>query len=120
MFARYAVFYTPIGALADFGAAWLGWDSAQGRAMPHLAVVGIDVAMITATPEIYGLHGTLKAPFTLARSGDPVHLQQAVSDFAHEHATFDIGEMELRRDCDSVALRPAIGSAASTVQFFHL
>ena len=33
---RFAVYYTPHrGALAEFGAAWLGWDIASGKSVAH-------------------------------------------------------------------------------------
>ena len=106
MFERYAIFYTPIGPLADFGARWLGWDSAKGHAVPHPVVDGVDVALVTATPRKYGLHGTLKAPFRLAEGTDLEQLQRASADFASRHRAFGIGTLELRHDAGFVALRP--------------
>ena len=52
------------GPLADFGAAWLGWDVAKGRDTPQPDVPGLHD--ITMTPRKYGFHGTLKPPFRLA------------------------------------------------------
>lgn len=106
MFERFAIFYTPTGALADFGAAWLGWDSATGRAVPH-PDTGLDVATITATPRKYGLHGTLKAPFRLSVESDPANLQMAVADFAKRHAAVDIGHLQMAHHHGFIALRPA-------------
>ena len=65
-FDRYAIYYTPQGALAEAGAAWLGWDLARGRAVAHPEVAGLDVAALTETPRKYGLHATVKPPFVLA------------------------------------------------------
>ena len=65
-FDRYAIYYTPKGALAEAGAAWLGWDLARGRAVAHPEVRGLDVAALTETPRKYGLHATIKPPFVLA------------------------------------------------------
>lgn len=50
--------------MADFGAAWLGWDIARGveASQPDLP----DLHDITMTPRKYGFHGTLKPPFRLA------------------------------------------------------
>ena len=112
MFERYAIFYTPDGPLADFGARWLGWDSARGRAGPHIAVDGIDVALVTDTPRKYGMHGTLKAPFRLAQGTDIGQVQGAVADFATRYPAFAIGQMELRDDAGFVALRPGTKSKA--------
>ena len=124
MFKRYAVFFTPSGPLATFGAAWLGWDSAQGCAVPHPGIDGIDVASVTATPRKYGLHGTLKAPFRLADHATLARLQAATEAFARQHAAFDIGQLALRYDCGFIALRPETQSvqlqdfAAATVKAF--
>ncbi|WP_322892787.1 MULTISPECIES: DUF1045 domain-containing protein [unclassified Yoonia] len=107
MFERFAIFYTPTGALADFGAAWLGWDNASGRFVPHPDVPGVDVATVTATPRKYGIHGTLKAPFRLSADTGPVKLQQAVADFAKRHAAVAIGHLQLAHHHGFVALRPA-------------
>lgn len=112
MFERYAIFYTPTGPLADFGAHWLGWDSAKGCAVGHPVIGGIDVAEITQTPRKYGLHGTLKAPFHLAEGGDLARLQDAATDFAASQAAFSIGALALRYDSGFVALRPKIQPAA--------
>ena len=62
---RFALYYTPPpGKLADFGAAWLGWDLRRGVA---LAPVAPEFAALTEAPRRYGFHATLKAPFALAQ-----------------------------------------------------
>jgi hypothetical protein len=106
MFERYAVFYTPTGPLAEVGARWLGWDSAKGCAVPHPVVNDIDVACVTQTPRKYGLHGTLKAPFSLTDGCDLAQLQAVAEDFAASQPAFDIGALALRYDSGFVALRP--------------
>jgi putative phosphonate metabolism protein len=111
MFERYAIFYTPSDAFAAFGAAWLGWDSAQGCCVPHCDVKDVDVAKITATPRKYGLHATLKAPFRLADGASLDQLHSAAEQFAKGQAAFDIGTLELRDDRGFVALRPEAASA---------
>ncbi|MGL6208804.1 MAG: DUF1045 domain-containing protein, partial [Paracoccaceae bacterium] len=66
---RYAIYYAPeTGDLADFTAAWLGWDPVLGQAVPHPQIEGRPhaVADLTATPRKYGFHGTIKPPFHLA------------------------------------------------------
>lgn len=106
MFERYAIFYTPNDEFAAFGAAWLGWDSAQGCRVSHCDVASVDVAHITATPRKYGLHATLKAPFRLADGASLDQLHSAAEAFAKRQAAFDIGTLELRDDRGFVALRP--------------
>ncbi|QHQ36782.1 DUF1045 domain-containing protein [Algicella marina] len=65
MHTRYAIYYTPSGRLADFGASWLGWDVRTGTAVAH-PPLDLPLAEMTATPRKYGLHATLKPPFRLA------------------------------------------------------
>jgi len=106
MFERYAIFYTPTGPLADFGAQWLGWDSAYGRPVVQPEIAGIDVPTITQTARKYGLHGTLKAPFKLAEGCDLAQLQDVATTFATGQPAFEIGALTLRHDSGFVALRP--------------
>ena len=107
MFERYAIFFTPTGALAKWGAHWLGWDSATGAAPGHPQIAGLDVAALTATPRKYGLHGTLKAPFQLADGVTEADVRQAAESFVADRAPCNIGQLELRYDGGFVALRPA-------------
>ena len=108
MFERYAIFYTaPSGAFADFGAAWLGWDSAKAKTATHPEILGIDIHALTATPRKYGFHATLKAPFHLAADCTEDALHQAVEIFAQTHAAEDIGHLVLTATHGFLALRPA-------------
>lgn len=70
----------PQGPLADFGAAWLGWDVARGRQAPQPALPGL--RDITMTPRKYGFHGTLKPPFQLKESHTLDALEAAASELA--------------------------------------
>jgi hypothetical protein len=106
MFERYAIFYTPVGALAAFGAAWLGWDSATGRAVDHPDLAGVDAAQVTQTPRKYGLHGTIKAPFRLAPDSNVAALQTDLADLAKVTAAVDIGPLHLIHADGFVGLRP--------------
>lgn len=81
-FRRYAVYYAPPpGPLADFGAAWLGWDMDRGAAVAHPDLPGLPMPMeeITATPRKYGFHATLKPPFRLAEGRSETELVEAVA-----------------------------------------
>lgn len=73
MYHRYAIYVTaaPDTALAQFGAEWLGWDSATGTAVTQPQVAGLDMPAITAAPHPYGFHGTIKPPFRLAGASTP-------------------------------------------------
>lgn len=84
-FSRYAIFFTPApGALASFGASWLGWDLASGRPVPHPSVAGLpqEIRALTAAPRRYGFHATLKPPFVLAPGQSEALLQDACAELA--------------------------------------
>lgn len=107
MFKRYAIFHTPHGAFADWGAAWLGWDSAGGKPVPIEDVADLDVAALTDRPRKYGLHGTLKAPFRLADGATQTSLRTALAEFAKAQAPISLGTLSVVHQNGFVALRPA-------------
>lgn len=81
-YQRYAVYYAPPpGKLAEFGAAWLGWDLERGERVAHPTIEGLPLPIeeITATPRKYGFHATLKPPFRLAEGRSEDELIDAVS-----------------------------------------
>ena len=85
--ARYAVYFVPEpGApLARFGAAWLGYDIAGGKAAARPALAGVPaerLEAITAEPRRYGFHATLKPPFSLAEGTSAAALDAAVAALA--------------------------------------
>ena len=99
-FSRYAIYYTPPnGALATFGAQWLGWDIETGCAVPHPAISGLPapISEMTATPRKYGLHGTIKPPFRLADGTTTDGLKAAFSDLAAQLPAVSLDGLELTR-----------------------
>ncbi|HTZ38232.1 MAG TPA: DUF1045 domain-containing protein [Stellaceae bacterium] len=91
--ARYAVYFVPEpGApLARFGAAWLGYDIAGGKAAARPALAGVPaerLEAITAEPRRYGFHATLKPPFSLAEGTSAAALDAAVAALAARIAPF--------------------------------
>ncbi len=76
---RYAVYYAPPpGPFADRAAAWLGRDAAFGKPVtqPDIADLPIPLQDLTADPRKYGFHGTLRAPFRLAKGVDEAELHR--------------------------------------------
>lgn len=108
MFKRYAIYYTPAAgtALADFGADWLGWDSAAGAVRVHPDVPGVDMAEITATPRKYGFHGTIKPPFRLADGASPDALADALAMICASAAPVLLEGLQLARLGRFLALVP--------------
>lgn len=110
-FRRYAVYWAPPpdSALARFGAAWLGWDAAAGRAVPHPEPPGVPlpIAEITATPRRYGFHATLKAPFRLHPDAEFDVLDVEGHFIADEVAPFEAPPLRLERIGPLIALVPS-------------
>ncbi|MEL6451181.1 MAG: DUF1045 domain-containing protein [Pseudomonadota bacterium] len=108
MYARYAIYYTPApgSALADFGAGWLGWDSAAGAPVPHPAMGDLDVPSITATPRKYGFHGTIKPPFRMADGQTPEALQAALAALCTTAPAVTLDGLRLARLGKFLALVP--------------
>jgi hypothetical protein len=106
-FRRYAVYYTPPpGALADFGAGWLGWDPVRGTRVPRtLPVDGAEE--ITATPRRYGFHATLKAPFRLAPGRTRPELEAALAVRAAATPAVRGARLRMERLGPFLALVPA-------------
>ena len=107
MFERYAIFYTPpAGPLADFTAAWLGWDSEKARAVSHPSIACLDVSKVPATPRRYGFHGTLKAPFHLASGCTRDELMAAVEELSTRQAPVVLDRLQPSQTSGFIALRP--------------
>ncbi|MFK7764028.1 MAG: DUF1045 domain-containing protein [Roseobacter sp.] len=106
MFQRYAVYYTPEGALAECGAAWLGWDVARGVYREHPKIGDLDVAGLTQTPRRYGVHGTIKPPFFLAPGSCSKTLSQELEDLCHRLAPVMLEGLQVRTLGRFIALTP--------------
>jgi putative phosphonate metabolism protein len=114
-FRRFALFWAPPrgGALARFGASWLGWDIDAGELVPHLDVpqLPVSVAEITATPRRYGFHGTLKPPFRLRDGAGLAELDRAAAALAAAVAPFQAPPLAPARIGAFVALVPSAACA---------
>ncbi len=109
---RYAIYWTPdaAGALAAFGASWLGHDPALGRSVARLVLPGIDTReqdAATLSPRRYGLHGTLKPPFALALGADAAELEARLARFAAAMASFTVPALKLADIKGFLALVPS-------------
>ncbi|WP_375262853.1 DUF1045 domain-containing protein [Palleronia sp.] len=112
-FRRYALYFLPDDALADFGATWLGWDVRNGTSVPHPDIPGLPASVedLTATPRRYGLHGTLKAPFRLADGASEAELSDDLAAFAASTPPASTGRLVAVRLSRFLALVPS-GEAA--------
>lgn len=111
---RFALYYAPEpGDFADAAASWLGWDLAQGRAVPQPAVdLPRPLAGITAAPRKYGFHATLKPPFRLAEGCTAAGLHGAVTQLAASLAPLEMPGLQMVALDGFLALVPTGDPAA--------
>ncbi|WP_324751484.1 DUF1045 domain-containing protein [Roseovarius sp. Pro17] len=107
---RYGIYYTPPdGALACFGAAWLGWNIASGQSAPHpedITGLPTSIAELTETPRRYGFHATIKPPFRLAQGAQPEALYDALANFCAARTPVTLDGTKLARLGRFVAIVP--------------
>jgi putative phosphonate metabolism protein len=115
--ARVAVYYAPPAddPLAMAGATWLGRDGETNAPLPQPDLP--DIAAITADPQGYAFHATLKPPMRLARGTDWFQLIDAVEALAGRIAPFDLPPLAVSDVHGFLALRetlpcPALQSLA--------
>lgn len=114
-FTRYALYFTPApGPLADFGAAWLGWDAVIGTTLspPNIPELPLPWEEITSTPRKYGFHGTIKPPFRLADGQSTDSLRNSLAEFCLNRAPVVLDGMELAQLGRFLALVPVGNTAA--------
>ncbi|MGB7243122.1 MAG: DUF1045 domain-containing protein [Sulfitobacter sp.] len=111
MYQRYAVFNTPQpGAFHDFGAAWLGWNSATGTPRDHPDFPDLNLDLLTKKPRPYGLHATLKAPFYLSPRCSVDRLKSAFENLCAAHKPVTLDALALVYQHGFIALRPTTNS----------
>lgn len=103
-FSRYAIYLTPPkGDFARAGAAWLGWDIAQGQPS------GNNDNPITKRPQKYGFHGTMKPPFRLAKGHTEADLVRAFDGFCESAQPVILQGLIIARIGGFLALVPTGG-----------
>jgi hypothetical protein len=112
-YRRFAIFAVPTGPLYDAGAAWLGWDSMGGTALPHPAI-GLDAAHLTERPRRYGFHGTVHAPFRLSPNQTQQGLHAAIATHSARMTPITIPDLVLRSFGGFAAILPAAPCEALT------
>lgn len=122
-YKRYAIYFAPEpGPLAEFGAAWLGWDAQAGTARAHLRLRGLPrpAAELTETPRKYGFHGTIKPPFRLVEGSDISLLHRSAAALCAQLRPVLLDGLQLSRLSGFLALTPrgdtrALGALAGSV-----
>ncbi|MGR3616581.1 MAG: DUF1045 domain-containing protein [Paracoccaceae bacterium] len=108
-YTRFAIYYAPPqGALAQFGAQWLGWDAAAGALVDHPDIPHLPrpLSELTRRPRKYGFHGTLKPPFRLANGTTPDALSDALGTLTARLEPVVADGLVLRRIGSFLALVP--------------
>lgn len=110
--ARYALYYAPRPeeGLAVAAGQWLGRNAENGQSRPLKPVSAFTadrLTEITADPRLYGFHGTLKAPMTLADGFTERDLLAAVGDFAVGRRSVVVPSMTLTCLSGFMALVPS-------------
>lgn len=108
LYKRVAIFYAPGSQtpLANFGAQWLGWDVEHAKDVPHPDIDGLpeSIEALVATPQKYGFHGTLKAPFRIRDDQTIDGLKDAMKAFSDQRKPFVIGQMKVAKLGSFVAI----------------
>ena len=112
---RYAVYYVPPQgtALAMFGQEWLGVDIETGVSVQQLKINSLSASRlkaITSLPRVYGFHGTLKPPFSLAKNTSLEGLLAATRILAKSMSKIEIPPLELAFIGKFLALSPETSS----------
>ena len=108
---RYAIYYAPRPDSPEWqaGSRWLGRCAASQQALTPPEIPGLPAAeflRLTAAPRRYGWHGTLKAPFALAKGVTPAQLRDAVYTLCRQLQPFDLPALQVARLDDFLAMVP--------------
>jgi 2'-5' RNA ligase len=99
-FSRYAVYFSPPeeSDLSKFASSWLGWDSQNGKKISHPIFKDLisDISELTKKQSCYGFHGTLKPPFSLAKTKNERELKAAILELSQSIKKFEISAVSLQ------------------------
>ena len=98
----------PDGPLAEFGAAWLGWDPRIGKRAETLDIPNLpkNLYKLTKSARKYGLHGTLKPPFRLKTTYAEQDLIHSFEEFCADEGPAISGKIVLQAIGGFLALIP--------------
>ena len=108
-YSRYAIYFMPDGAFAEFGAHWLGWDPHTRTETKGFTLEGLPLPreLLIKSPQKYGLHATMKAPFRLAEGETEAGLLSAFNGFCMTHKTACAGQLQFSNMGGFLSLRPS-------------
>lgn len=111
-YKRYAIYYVPeqSDALLQLADDWFGRSTLTGKPTKRPNIPGLSskkIQSITKTAARYGFHGTLKAPFRLARSATERKFLEAVAALASDLDAARAIKMSLDYSSGFIAIRPS-------------
>nr|WP_321457633.1 DUF1045 domain-containing protein [uncultured Cohaesibacter sp.] len=110
---RYALFFAPLAddPLNGAAAQWLGRNVFSGEMIERPSLVeGLDRDAFDgqiSSARRYGFHGTLKAPFELAKGKTIEQLETALADYCHTIKPFALPKFVVGQLGQFFALRPS-------------
>jgi len=111
-FSRFAIYYLPSESnlLSNFASSWFGWNPHLGMEVsyPVWKNLNFNIAELTSEPGKYGLHGTLKPPFPLAKQENFEELRVAILKLSRSIKKFKIPSITLRVIDGFIAIVPTI------------
>ena len=112
-FVRHALYFLPPkgSGLEGFGDSWLGWSVTEGRVVAHPQIADLPIATLTKRPRKYGFHGTLKAPFRLAKGARESDLITEATALVSSIPAFEMPALQIARLGSFLALVPQQPSA---------
>ena len=126
---RYALYFTPepSSAWAHVWSRWLGRSIDSGLSCQQPPIKNLEPALfhaLTGAPRRYGLHATLKAPFSLAPDRSAADLEHAIREYCVRQRALLVPSLQVKRIDRFLALAPSIAHspihriAADCVQLF--
>ncbi|WP_290919709.1 DUF1045 domain-containing protein [Halodesulfovibrio sp.] len=115
MTARYAIYYTPPrnSLLESAGIHWLGRTPLRYGQIPKDIPEGFfkqEYYQIIEAPRWYGFHGTIRAPFELAKNVTPEAFIKEISQICRNHAPFSFAGLSINCFGGFLALTPTAAS----------
>jgi len=109
--SRFAIYYLlpPEHQLHTLASHWLGYDIHQGKIIPQAELLPEYLRLHqnqVGAALLYGFHGTLKAPFRLAKHYDVSQLIQELDQFVDEYKAFHCSDLRLTSLGHFLALSP--------------
>jgi len=113
MVERYAIYFTldATDPLYQLASIWLGYDTWSGKVIDQMTRSLVNEKLgkyeaYTTSPNRYGFHATLKAPFRLKQGKTIDELDEALKNFSQQIPAFNCEPLTIQSLDQFLALRP--------------